>query len=221
MKISKFYVYLASYTICLCILAQSRYSEKPIYEVPEKPALEKPSTSNKWDLICDKMDVVHGRCGRSLKEEKKHIHDRDASPVPFDQERDDAIAELDSVIDSYHCKHSHHHKSKEMDKNGGTWPKVRGGPLIEHKTGTIMHPRKNKERLPLSVLLNNPPNYNFPPCCQRPEEQRSSIAQKDGGIDFSVKSGNIGKELIYICVVFVILLYFISRIVKEVLLIQN
>ena len=45
------------------------------------------------------------------------------------------------------------------DKNGGTWPKARIGPLIQNGTGTILHPRKTKERLPLSVLLSNPPKY--------------------------------------------------------------
>lgn len=48
------------------------------------------------------------------------------------------------------------------DKNGGTWPKARIGPLIQNGTGTILHPRKTKERLPLSVLLNNPPKYESP-----------------------------------------------------------
>jgi len=49
--------------------------------------------------------------------------------------------------------YSRHRKSKELDKNGGTWPKARSSPVIEHKTGTIIHPRKN--RRPLSVLLNS------------------------------------------------------------------
>lgn len=117
---------------------------------------------------------------------------RNSSPVTFEQERDDAIAELDSVIESYHPRNR---RSKHVEKNGGTWPKARSGPVIEHGTGTIVHPRKNKERLPLSVLLNNPPNYTLPPCCTE-QNRRSVLAPSDASIDFSVKSGNIGKELL-------------------------
>lgn len=65
-----------------------------------------------------------------------------------------------------------------MDKNGGTWPKARSGPVIEHGTGTILHPRKNKERLPLSVFLNNPPSWSSQ---SNPKTDTSSI-------DFSVRS---------------------------------
>lgn len=50
-------------------------------------------------------------------------------------------------------------KSGEADKNGGTWPKARISPLIQNGTGTILHPRKTKERLPLSALLNNPTKF--------------------------------------------------------------
>ena len=43
---------------------------------------------------------------------------------------------------------------------GGTWPRTRGGPVIDQGTGTILHPQKmKKERLPLSELLNNLPKY--------------------------------------------------------------
>jgi len=52
--------------------------------------------------------------------------------------------------------YSHHRKSKELDKISDTWPKARSSPVIEHEIGTILHSHKNKERLPLSVLLNNP-----------------------------------------------------------------
>lgn len=71
----------------------------------------------------------------------------------------------------------------------------RGGPVIEHGTGTIVHPRKNKERLPLSVLLNNSPSYTLPPCCNE-QNRRSVMTPSDASIDLSVKSGNIGKELL-------------------------
>lgn len=48
---------------------------------------------------------------------------RNSSPVTFEQERDDAIAELDSVIESYHPRI--HRRTKTIEKNGGTWPKAR------------------------------------------------------------------------------------------------
>lgn len=95
-------------------------------------------------------DLNRGR-RRILKMEK--VPNRNSSPITFDQERDDAIAELDSVIESYHAKHSNRQqqqqkqqqeqqqqqlllqqqtqqkpqKSKELEKNGGTWPKARIG----------------------------------------------------------------------------------------------
>lgn len=71
----------------------------------------------------------------------------------------------------------------------------RGGPVIEHGTGTIVHPRKNKERLPLSMLLNTTPSYTLPPCCNEPG-RRTGMTPSDASIDLSVKSGNIGKELL-------------------------
>lgn len=57
-------------------------------------------------------------------EEKKR--NRNSSPLTFEQERDDAIAELDSVIDSV----TDHQRTGTIrkrikDKNGGTWPKAR------------------------------------------------------------------------------------------------
>lgn len=53
-------------------------------------------------------------------------------------------------------------RSKDRDsfRSGGTWPRTRGGPIIEHGTGTILHPQKQKkERLPLAELLSNLPKY--------------------------------------------------------------
>ena len=93
-------------------------------------------------------------------------------PPPFDQDKEDALAELDSVLSSYHLStasgssgkcsgSSGKKKRKDRDgfKNGGTWPRARGGPVIEHSTGTILHPHKYKERVPLSELLINVPKY--------------------------------------------------------------
>jgi len=94
-------------------------------------------------------------------------HSREHEPKPFDQDKEDALAELDSVLNSYHIgangkgNGSSKKKRKDRDsfKNGGTWPRARGGPVIEHSTGTILHPHKYKERLPLSELLSNVPKY--------------------------------------------------------------
>lgn len=99
----------------------------------------------KWDTVTRAKDLTRGR--RILKTDKKT--NRNSSPITFDQERDDAIAELDSVIDSYHTKHSNRQqqqqqqqtqrkplKTKELEKNGGTWPKARIG-TYEGRTFTV------------------------------------------------------------------------------------
>ncbi|XP_060859281.1 disks large homolog 5-like [Metopolophium dirhodum] len=126
--------------------------------------------------------------------EKPH---KNPSPIKnsiSEKDQEDAIAELDSVIDAfrphpapltntkYPC---HHRKSKELDKIGGTWPKARSGPVIDHGIGTILHPHKNKKRLPLSVLLNNLPS------CSSQNNSKTVTPL----IDFSVKSGKAGKDL--------------------------
>lgn len=251
-------------------------NERAVYKV-SKSTMEKQSNSGAWEMIREKIDIVRGRRhskerNRENTDEKKHH--RNSSPNTFEQERDDAIAELDSVIESYHRKTSgsglkrSRRRGKELEKNGGTWPKARNGPMIEHGTGTILHPRKHKERLPLSELLNNPPKYppdtvhycsnggseqpsrpisiahdravscsaaykvqdsnslmlfnkaggllctqkSFTPTpfkelmCEnksstefnrdRERDRLSVLAPSDGSIDFSVKSGNIGKEVL-------------------------
>lgn len=179
-------------------------------------------------MSCSTFLISESKSGPSeTKWSRDHSGDkkknRNSSPVTFEQERDDAIAELDSVIDSYHSRGGGtvRRRPKHHDKNGGTWPKARwesyegfysfffhfvhtweffkflfgvlgltnkkifnisnlsysnlcrGGPIIEDGTGTIVHPRKNKERLPLSVLLNNPPDYRCRPCCE-PQTRRNN-----------------------------------------------
>ncbi|KDR24048.1 Disks large-like protein 5 [Zootermopsis nevadensis] len=251
-------------------------NDRAIYKV-SKSTMEKQSNSGAWEMIQEKIDIVRGRRhskerNRENTDEKKHH--RNSSPNTFEQERDDAIAELDSVIESYHRKTSgsglkrSRKRGKELEKNGGTWPKARNGPVIENGTGTILHPRKHKERLPLSELLNNPPKYppdtvhycssgvseqpsrpvsiahdravscsaaykvqdsnsvmlfnkaggllctqkSFTPTpfkeliCEnksstefnrdRERDRLSVLAPSDASIDFSVKSGNIGKEVL-------------------------
>ncbi|XP_050531919.1 disks large homolog 5 [Daktulosphaira vitifoliae] len=125
--------------------------------------------------------------------EKPHRNPSPANNSISERDQEDAIAELDSVIDAFRPHpaptatklSSRHRKPKNLDKNGGTWPKARSGPVIEHTTGTILHPRKNKERLPLSVLLNNPPSWS-------PQNNSKSDTSS---IDFSVRSGKVGKDV--------------------------
>nr|CAD7404625.1 unnamed protein product [Timema cristinae] len=168
------------------------FGERGVYKISKPMSTEKGSGSNHagaWELFRETIDFVRHRKDRNRGdntasvEEKAKANHRNSSPTTFEQERD-AIAELDSVIESA----ADHRKAvgvlkrsrrrgggKELEKNGGTWPKARNGPVIEHGTGTILHPRKHKERLPLSVLLNNPPKY--PPtevvhCCSNRQPSR-------------------------------------------------
>ncbi|KAL0871516.1 hypothetical protein ABMA27_005232 [Loxostege sticticalis] len=128
-----------------------------------------------WDMIRGKIEAVTGRSKSKDKQNK----------VP----ESDAIAELDSVIDSYHhgktiketssvLKRSRR-KNKEAQhdaKNGGTWPKARANFILEeNSTGTIVQPRSRKERPPLSILLS-------PPTKLPPEPQRSNINRNSNPI---------------------------------------
>ncbi|XP_017882717.1 disks large homolog 5-like isoform X6 [Ceratina calcarata] len=148
-------------------VAAQNFGDRSVYKISKSVSSEKPSgtpISNAWDNLRGKIDIVRGRKHSKDREEKKKRH-RNSSPNTFEQEQD-AIAELDSVIESYHkkanngvLKRSKRRGTEKVEKNGGTWPKARGGPLIQNGTGTILHSRKTKERLPLSVLLNQPPKY--------------------------------------------------------------
>lgn len=60
-----------------------------------------------------------------------------------------------------------------------------------------MHPRKTKERSPLSLLLNPTSNYNLPqPCCNNARSEETHPPNQKNSLDFSVKSGNIGKDML-------------------------
>ncbi|XP_050347705.1 disks large homolog 5 isoform X1 [Nymphalis io] len=124
-----------------------------------------------WDVIRGKIEAVTGV--NKCKEKQ--------SKVP----ESDAIAELDSVIDSYHGKtiketssvlKRSRRKNKEAQndaKNGGTWPKARANFILEdNATGTIVQPRSRKERPPLSILLSPP--TKLPPEPQRSNTNRNS-----------------------------------------------
>ena len=120
---------------------------------------------------CHRPDSGHySDSGRRFTSRPREDSSRE--PPPFERDKEDALAELDSVLNSYHMSttsgssskgsgSSSKKKRKDRDsfKNGGTWPRARGGPIIEHSTGTILHPHKYKERLPLSELLTNVPKY--------------------------------------------------------------
>ncbi|XP_011646961.1 disks large homolog 5-like isoform X7 [Pogonomyrmex barbatus] len=151
----------------------TNFADRNVYKAAKSMSGEKSSgISNAWDNFREKIDIVRGRKHSKERDENKKKGHRNSSPNTFEQEQD-AIAELDSVIDSYHKKASNSNNgvlkrskrrgTEKIEKNGGTWPKARGGPLIQNGTGTILHPRKSKERFPLSVLLHPPKydNYNY------------------------------------------------------------
>ncbi|KAG7311968.1 hypothetical protein JYU34_001392 [Plutella xylostella] len=124
-----------------------------------------------WDMIRGKIEAVTGRSKSKDKQNK----------VP----ETDAIAELDSVIESYHGKsvketgsvlkrsRRKNKDSQNDSKNGGTWPKARANFILdENPTGTIVQPRSRKERPPLSILLSPPTKLQPEP--QRPNTNRNS-----------------------------------------------
>ena len=121
-----------------------------------------------------------------------------------------ALAELDSVINSYHSsssgggpkssgekgKRSRRNKDGHIRgggsgvdpvggnpfKNGGTWPRTRGGPIIDYGTGTILHPQKHKkERLPLKELLSNLPNYPPEANASQGPKNKTDHSEKSSG----------------------------------------
>ncbi|XP_070149400.1 disks large homolog 5 isoform X4 [Polyergus mexicanus] len=152
----------------------TNFADRNVYKAAKSVSGEKSSgISNAWDNFREKIDIVRGRKHSKERDDnnKKKGH-RNSSPNTFEQEQD-AIAELDSVIDSYHKKASNSNNNngvlkrskrrgtEKIEKNGGTWPKARGVPLIQNGTGTILHPRKSKERFPLSAFLPKYDNYNY------------------------------------------------------------
>lgn len=159
------------------LLSNSSMSHGPGYKV-SKSGQEKNNVKT-WNMFRDKISIVRGRRHskeRNRSEEKSKY--RNSSPNAltlsnsFDQEQ--AIAELDSVIDSYHgnantvntsgvLKRSKRRgkESSVQEKNGGTWPKARSN-VIQNPTGTIVNPR-SRERAPLSLVFNGDNHDNH--CC--------------------------------------------------------
>ncbi|KAJ3662868.1 hypothetical protein Zmor_007188 [Zophobas morio] len=102
----------------------------------------------------EKIDLMRGR----RHNEKKKYH-RNSSPNPLEiADPEQAIAELDLVLDSYRgntnmntTKKSKKISSKEQEKNGGTWPKARAAALLQPINGSTVVVKK-KERPALSLL---------------------------------------------------------------------
>ncbi|XP_059475211.1 disks large homolog 5 [Neocloeon triangulifer] len=235
--------------------------ERAVYKVNDKPNSQ---SVKAWDMFVEKLVGVRRNSKERNRDDKKRL----SHVTTYEREKDDAIAVLDNVIDSemdndpYRGKNTgtvvkrSKRREKELEKNRGTWPKCRSGPVIEHATGTILHPRKTKGRLPLSVLLNSFPKYppdnykensapttnnntnlrelpcstfksldtsmmqysksgqllatqkSFLPAPQplnvdlktsselERNERLSALTPSDTSIDFSVKSGNIEKEVL-------------------------
>ncbi|XP_065342347.1 disks large homolog 5 isoform X2 [Cloeon dipterum] len=145
----------------------SAFGERAVYKVSDKPASS--LNGKAWDMLdmVGKLVGVGARRNSKERNEKKRLSH---VPASYERDKEDALAELDQVIDSELDNDPYRggktavvkrskRREKELEKNRGTWPKCRNGPVIESGTGTILHPRKVKGRLPLSVLLNNPPKY--------------------------------------------------------------
>ncbi|KAK9888296.1 hypothetical protein WA026_000556 [Henosepilachna vigintioctopunctata] len=123
------------------------------------------NNSSAW--IRDKLDTVLRGRHRHFKDEKKKY--RNSSPNPLDnQGHEEAIAELDMVIDSYHgtAKRPNGRRqpsaTKEESKNGGTWPKARAVALLNAETATGTVVARKRERPALSLLATKDGEY----CCQ-------------------------------------------------------
>lgn len=114
------------------------------------------SPVNSSPTFLDKFFGEH----RSSKDRK----DKKLGWEPTLQE-EEAIAELDSVIDHYK-KHlsskisgkQRKRREKDIDKNGGTWPKYRGPPfeMLHATPGTMTHSHRKNERVSIASLLNSP-----------------------------------------------------------------
>ncbi|CAI6359819.1 unnamed protein product [Macrosiphum euphorbiae] len=140
-----------------------------------------------------KPQYIQSRRMRINAPEKPHRNPLPVNNSTSEQDQEDGISELDPVIDAFRLHPppptttkypSQHRTSKELDKISGTWPKARSIPVIEHGIGTIHHPRKNKERLPLPLLLNSPPSWS----------SQNNSKTDTSSIDFSVRSGKVGKD---------------------------
>ncbi|XP_076686340.1 MAGUK family member discs large 5 isoform X5 [Andrena cerasifolii] len=152
----------------------ANFGDRSVYKVSKSISNDKPSgISNAWDNIREKIDIVRGRKHSKDREEKKKRH-RNSSPNTFEQEQD-AIAELDSVIESYHKKAN----------NGVLKRSKRRGPEKVEKNGVVQFK---------DIPIDKKPATEF----ENPENRLSStLTPSETSIDFSVKSGNTGKDVEY------------------------
>ncbi|XP_016842618.1 disks large homolog 5 isoform X4 [Nasonia vitripennis] len=84
-----------------CMMS-SNFGDRSVYKVSKSLSNEKTGISNAWENFREKIDIVRGRRHSKDRDDKKKSH-RNSSPNTFEQEQD-AIAKLDSVIESYHKK---------------------------------------------------------------------------------------------------------------------
>ncbi|XP_043508063.1 disks large homolog 5-like isoform X3 [Frieseomelitta varia] len=152
----------------------SNFTDRSIYKISKSVSAEKPSgISNAWDNIREKIDIVRGRKHSKDREEKKKRH-RNSSPNTFEQEQD-AIAELDSVIESYHKKAN----------NGVLKRSKRRGTEKVEKNGVVQFKDIPIDKKPATEFENTENRLS------------STLTPSETSIDFSVKSGNTGKDVEY------------------------
>ncbi|XP_067206237.1 disks large homolog 5 isoform X2 [Linepithema humile] len=197
--------------------------DRSVYKAAKSVSGEKSSgISNAWDNFREKIDIVRGRKHSKERDDSKKKGHRNSSPNTFEQEQD-AIAELDSVIESYHKKASNSNNgvlkrskrrgTEKMEKNGGTWPKARGGPLIQNgtavetplpsftKTGQLFSqkssfaPAVQFKDIPIDGGSKKPPSTEFESSVSDTGRLGSALAPSETSIDFSVKSGGAGRDL--------------------------
>ena len=119
------------------------------------------------ETVKEKFDNVRGR-KRSKEPNEMKVKEYNTDGEAIENNEEMAIQELDNVLNYHSCssggtKSSSSKKKRSKDSfksGGGTWPRTRCGPVIDHGTGTILHPQKvKKERLPLVELLAGVPKY--------------------------------------------------------------
>ncbi|CAG0884142.1 unnamed protein product [Darwinula stevensoni] len=151
-------------------------SNERVYTV-KKAGGEKGSNSGIRDILKERFIPEFVRVRRQSKERRGPSESspsssgkksfRNSTPSPFEREKEDAIAELDSVIANYQPKGSGTAKRirrrpvehVEIEPHG-TWPKYRGAPSSAYDsvlyTGTIFprtQGRKDRSRAPLSSVF--------------------------------------------------------------------
>jgi len=148
----------------------SRSHEEPQFQAKPKPTIKEKLGA--LEIIREKMMPI--RNGKNQKREDKKHREPSPSNEEYLRQQDDAIDVLDSVINIYHTKEIKK-KEKCPEQNGGTWPKVRVGPIIDQGTGTVHHPKKTKVRQPITVVLS-PTGSSYQPEVRtrpsRPDSQR-------------------------------------------------